>query len=137
MNKIHKLTGIALQNFPAIGICLGAAIGYSLHYFGETAVLFSHRNVAISIFVFLGFSGNTAARLFYSIETFDKHMKNYSAGFRSWRLAPLEPLFYSTMVSNIGIFRKIAGYVYVVSHILLFSSVVALIASDLFDKFLN
>lgn len=133
MNKIHKLTGIALQNFPAIGIFFGAIVGYGIHYFGDTRILFSHRNITIPILVVLMFSGNFAARFFYSIETFEKYMKNHAPGFKSWRLSPLEPIFYPTMVSNIGIFRKIAGYVYVLSHILSLTFMMTAVFASFFN----
>ena len=138
MKYIHKLVGLALQNSGGVGIYSGLGIGYLVHYFAYTKfVLISHANVFIAAFFILGFSSIPAAMIFYSPNKFDEYIKGYVAGFRSWRLKPLEPLFYPTMISNISISRKISGYVYASSQIFIITLIVAFVSAIIFDKFIK
>ncbi len=136
MNKIHKIVGLALQNCAGIGIYSGLVIGFLIHYFAYTKfVLISHVNIFIAAIFILGFSSMPAAKIFYTTDKFDEYIKGRVSGPKSWRLEPLEPLFYPTMISNISISRKIAGYAYALSQILIINFMVTLLSAIIFDKF--
>ena len=136
MKYIHKIVGLALQNSGGIGIYSGLVIGYLIHHFGYTdLVLFAHKNIILSVLIVLAFSFGPAARFFYTTDIFDEYMEGYARGSKNWRLQPLEPLFYPTMTSNISISRKIAGYVYALSQILIVTFMATLVSATVFDEF--
>ena len=135
MKYIHKLVGLALQNSGGVGIYSGLGIGYLIHHFGQTNILFTYK--ILSFFFVLGVSFSLAARFFYTTDIFNQYMKSYAPGPKNWRLQPLEPLFYPTMISNISISRKIAGYVYVLSQILMVTIMATLVSATVFDELIK
>lgn len=135
MKYIHKLVGLALQNSGGVGIYSGLGIGYLIHHFGQTNILFTYK--ILSFFFVLGVSFSLAARFFYTTDIFNQYMKSYAPGPKNWRLQPLEPLFYPTMISNISISRKISGYVYASSQIFIITLIVAFVSAIIFDKFIK
>ncbi|MHB0991879.1 MAG: hypothetical protein ACYC0M_11450 [Burkholderiales bacterium] len=136
MNKIHKIVGLALQNSGGVGIYSGLVIGYFIHHFGQTnSVLFAHKDIILSVFFGLAFSFGPSARYFYTLDIFNEYMERRARGSKNWRLQPLEPLFYPTMISNISISRKIAGYMYALSQILIVTFMATLVFATVFDKF--
>ena len=123
MRIVHKIVGRILQNVAGISFVFGVVSAFLLHHFVNSSIViglhdFTEQHIKF-IFIFpviFAMSGLQAAEIFYTEEKYNEYMKGHVNG-RSWRLKPLEPYFYPTMIGDIGITRKIAGYVYAISQI--------------------
>ena len=123
MRIVHKIVGRILQNVAGISFVFGVVSAFLLHHFVNSSIViglhdFTTQHIKF-IFIFtaiFGVSGLQAAEIFYTEEKYNEYMKGHVIG-RSWRLKPLEPYFYPTMIGDIGITRKVAGYVYAISQI--------------------
>ena len=123
MRIVHRIVGRILQNVAGISFVFGVVSAFLLHHFVNSSIViglhdFTTQHIKF-IFIFtaiFGVSGLQAAEIFYTEEKYNEYMKGHVIG-RSWRLKPLEPYFYPTMIGDIGITRKTAGYVYAISQI--------------------
>ncbi len=123
MRIVHRIVGRILQNVSGVSFVFGIVSAFLLHHFVNSSIViglhdFTTQHIKFlfiftTIFTMLGLQ---AAEIFYTEEKYNEYRKGHVNG-RSWRLKPLEPYFYPTMVSDIGITRKIAGYVYALSQI--------------------
>lgn len=137
MNKIHNLAWIVLRHFPLVGLFLGIFAGFAVHYFGESDFLFSHRNIFLLSAFIVWILGNYVAQFFYSPDVYQRNMKDHVSYRAGWALTPLIPLFYSTMTSNISIFRKICGYIHIMAQINVVATMMTMMFSVFFDRILR
>lgn len=133
VRKIHYLVGY-LQKEALLYLYVGAGIMLLMRVMHIYPSFEEFRSFMMYPSMVSLLTLRIACVIFYTSEKYDEYMKAGSLG-RGIRIPDPDTFFYSTMIQDISVVRKIAGYCYAISKVLVFCSFGAILVFGFFIIF--